>query len=189
MSDHEATGAPISITLRMPPPVAAALAALETATGGVIPRHRLALEALRRGALLLAATPGALFAVDLAAAPPPAAPAAPTVAPAQPSLPLPSPRPSSPPAKPRPDVVAAPLGGDGGNPGRRLAADELAALRASVVAAVQRGASASGLARAAGHDNSGAVRRTITALRDGAEVAVTARLAAELSPAAEGWGR
>ena len=64
MSDHEATGAPISITLRMPPPVAAALAALETATGGVIPRHRLALEALRRGALLLAATPGALFAVD-----------------------------------------------------------------------------------------------------------------------------
>lgn len=184
MSDHEATGAPISITLRMPPPVAAALAALETATGGVIPRHRLALEALRRGALLLAATPGALFGVDLAAAP-----VAPTVAPAQPSLPLPSPRPSSPPAKPRPDVVAAPLGGDGGNPGRRLAADELAALRASVVGAFQRGASAAGLARAAGHEGSGAVRRTLTALRDGAEVNVTARLAAEMGPACEGWGR
>lgn len=189
MSDREEPGASISITLRMTPPVAAALAALEVATGRVIPRHRLALEALRRGALLLAANPGALFGVDLAAAPPPAAPVAPPAAPAQPPLPIPSPLPSSPPAKPRRAVVAAPLSGDGGNPGRHIDPDELARLRASVVGAVQRGASAAGLARAAGHSGSGFVRRTITALRDGAEVNVTARLAAELAPAAEGWQR
>lgn len=194
---------PPPTALRLTREAADALDALQRAAGKRLSRHALAVAALTYGARRLAADPVALLRVvagdalaDAAAearAPTPVAPAATPVAAsstagddgAQP--PPPSPRPSLPPAPPRGARVEA-LTLDG-NPGRRLAADELAPLRASVVGAFQRGASAAGLARAAGHEGSGAVRRTLTALRDGAEVNVTARLAAELAPAAEGWGR
>lgn len=51
----------LCITLRLPPRAVEALEALTRATGGMLPRHRLAVEALTRGALALAANPSALF--------------------------------------------------------------------------------------------------------------------------------
>ncbi len=190
---------PAPTALRLTREAVDALDALQRAAGKRLSRHALAVEALTYGARLLAADPAALLRVvagdalaDRAAearATTSVAPAAtPVAASSTPADGGAHPRPpAAPPAPPRvARVEALPLDG---NPGRHLAADEFARLRASVVGAVQRGASAAGLARAAGHEGSGAVRRTITALRDGAEVNVTARLAAELAPAAEGWGR
>lgn len=192
---------PAPTALRLTREAVDALDALQRAAGKRLSRHALAVEALTYGARLLAADPAALLRVvagdalaDAAAearATTPVAPAATPVAasstPADGGAQPPPPPPAAPPAPPRvARVEALPLDG---NPGRHLAADEFARLRASVVGAFQRGASAAGLARAAGHEGSGAVRRTLTSLRDGAEVNVTARLAAELAPAAEAWGR
>lgn len=189
---------PAPTAFRLTREAADALDALQAAAGGRLSRHALAVAALTYGARRLAADPAALLRVivgdalaDAAAearATTPVAPAATPVAasstPADGGAQPPPPPPAAPPRVAR--VEALPLDG---NPERRITADELAALRASVVGAVQRGASAAGLARAAGHGGSGGVRRTITALRDGAEVDVTARVAAALAPAAEGWGR
>lgn len=187
---------PPPTAFRLTREAADALDALQRAAGKRLSRHALAVAALTYGARRLAADPVALLRVVAGdaladrAAERTATPVAPAATPVAASSTVgdggaqpPPPRPPAPPRVAR--VEALPLDG---NPGRHIAADELAALRASVVGAVQRGASAAGLARAAGHEGSGAVRRTITKLRDGAEVNVTARLAAELAPACEGWG-
>ena len=110
----------LALSLRLPPAAAAALDALTTATGGVIPRHRLAVEALTRGALLLARDPSALFTArpelpelvkgprpapsspPPAAAEPPAAPPAPAAAGRRSSPPAAPPAPAATPSAPPP---------------------------------------------------------------------------------------
>jgi hypothetical protein len=182
MEGNDDAGASRSITLRMPPAVAAALDALETATGSVIPRHRLALEALRRGALLLAANPGALFGREAPVARPPPPPAA-----------APSAPPAASPAAPALVVAAAPAEAPAApldasdDPNRYATAAELARLRRALVAAAKRGASILAIATAAGLSGGGS-RKALARVKGGEAPNVTLRVVSAATAAAEAWG-
>lgn len=159
-----------SLSLRLTPEAEAELAALVAAVGPLVPRHRLAVEALRVGARALKVDPGALFgsprrAATLAERPLPDAAVEQVVAP-----PPPVEQPAAPVEAPPPPPVEPPPVED--DPKRSATPAELVALRRAVKAAKDAGVSLTTQA-AAGGITSGPGRGRLRAVLEGCKVAVT----------------
>jgi len=191
MRDNDAPKGPAPVSLRLTPDAAAALDALVAATGGKVPRHRLAVAALTHGARALAARPaellplldvgGLLGALGVAVVPAaavvqPATPVAPTATAVAPST-TPAPRGKS----PAPRTRSAPARGD-------ATPAEVDGMLRALRAAAGRGASINAIASAAGM-NSGGTRKRLASLLKGERPSVSAELARAITEAAEAHGR
>lgn len=137
----------LSLSLRLTLAAADELDALAAAAGPLVPRHRLAVEALRVGAAYLAAHPAELLGQRPAAAPAPPSP--------EPSAPKASARPSAPTAAP----PKAP-------PSPELAA-AIERARVAILAANARGVSHAQITEAANLGSGGRSRQRIGAIAAG----------------------